>query len=518
MKRRLELEQVVVMPRSACFELSNGECYRSSEPHEALLDGRTVWRGHENVFTLSDLQPGTAYQLLVRSGGEERSAEFTTATEGLTMGPRAFGGVGDGRTDDTNALQRAIDACPVGGRVLIPEGDWLTAPLFLESDMDLHLARGARLLGHPDIEKWPVLPAMREGEVLATWEGEALPSHAGLITGIEVQNVRIYGEGVIDGNASRETWWSRPKAMFGGWRPRTVHLIRSQNIAIEGVTLRNSPAWTLHPFRCRRLTVARIQVEAPMTSPNTDGINPECCEDVRIAGVHISTGDDCIAIKSGKISLAKLLGTAGSGLGPVPTRRVRISNSLMRDGHGAIVIGSEMACGVYDVMARDCLFIGTDRGLRVKTRRGRGKDAIVDGIRLENVRMEKVGTPFVINSFYWCDPDGKAPYVGDRRPHPVDAGTPSLRNISLEDVVSTEVQHSAGYVLGLPEHPPENLRIRNYRVVFDPHATPGEPDMAEGIVAVAREGFRVLNVRGLSLQNVQIEGAEGPDFIEENVS
>ena len=509
MNHKPRLEQILATPRSACFELSNGECYRSPEPHEALLGGRTVWRGRENVFTLNELQPCTSYQLLVRSGAHELSAEFMTATEGLTVEPRAFGGVGDGRADDTGALQRAIDACPAGGRVFIPEGDWLTAPLFLRSDMDLHLARGARLLGHPDIAKWPVLPALREGEVLATWEGEALPSHAGLITGIEVRNVRIYGEGVIDGNASRETWWSRPKAMFAGWRPRTVHLIRSQNIAIEGVTLCNSPSWTLHPFRCKQLTIALVVVKAPITSPNTDGINPECCEGVRIAGVHISTGDDCIAIKSGKLSLAQLR--------PVPTRRVRISNSLMQDGHGAIVIGSEMACGVYDVEARDCLFVGTDRGLRLKTRRGRGKDAIVDGIRLQNVRMEKVGTPFVINSFYWCDPDGKAPHVGDRRPHPVDAGTPSLRNISLEDVLSTQVQHSAGYVLGLPERPPENLRLLNYRVVFDPQAAPGEPDMAQGIEAVAREGFRLLNVRGLSLENVQIEGADGPDFIKDNV-
>jgi polygalacturonase len=510
MNRQLQLEQILVTPRSACFELSNGECYRSAEPHEALLDGRTVWRGHQNVFTLNDLQPGTAYQLLVRSGGEERRAAFATASEGATVGPRAFGGVGDGRADETSALQRAIDACPAGGRVFIPEGDWLTTPLFLRSDRDLHLARGARVLGHPDIERWPVLPALRAGEVLATWEGEALPSHAGLITGIEVRNVRIYGEGVIDGNASRETWWSRPKGMFVGWRPRTIHLIRSQNIAIEGVTLCNSPSWTLHPFRCRQLIVARVKVEAPTTSPNTDGINPECCEDVRIAGVQISTGDDCIAIKSGKRSLAQL--------GVVPTRSVRISNSLMQDGHGAIVIGSELACGVYDVLARDCLFVGTERGLRLKTRRGRGRDAIVDGVRLQNVRMEKVGTPFVINSFYWCDPDGKTAHVGDRRPHAVDAGTPSLRNISLEDVVATQVQHSAGYVLGLPEHPPENLRVKNYRVVFDPRATPGEPDMAEGIVAVAREGFRLLNVRGLSLENLQIEGADGPDFIKDNVT
>jgi polygalacturonase len=506
----VQLEEILLTPRRACFEISNGECYRSPEPHSALLDGREVWRGRENVFTLTDLQPSTQYELLVRSSGEEHRARFTTPAEAATVEPRAFGGIGDGQANETAALQGAIDACPEGGRVFIPEGTWLTGPLFLKSDMDLHLARGARILGHPDVEKWPVLPATRGGEVLATWEGEAAPSHAGLLTGIDVQNVRVYGDGIIDGNASKETWWSRPKAMFAGWRPRAVHLIRCRNVAFEGVTICNSPSWTVHPFRSKLLTFARIQIEAPMTSPNTDGIDPESCEDVRIAGVHISTGDDCIAIKAGKISLARL--------GPVPTRRVRISNSLMRDGHGAIVIGSEMACGVYDVEARDCLFIGTDRGLRLKTRRGRGKDAIIDGIHLENVRMEKVGTPFVINSFYWCDPDGKAPHVGDRRPHPVDAGTPSIRNISFKDVVCTEVQHSAGYVLGLPEQPPENIRVENYRVRFDPQATPGYPDMAEGIVAVAREGFRALNVRGLALENVQIEGADGPDFIKDNVT
>src|SRR5690242_3212163 len=114
MNRRLQLEQILVTPRSACFELSNGECYRSPEPHEALLDGQLVWRGRQNVFTLNGLQPDTRYRLLVRSAGEERSAEFTTATEGLTVEPRAFGGVGDGRADDTGALQRAIAACPAG--------------------------------------------------------------------------------------------------------------------------------------------------------------------------------------------------------------------------------------------------------------------------------------------------------------------------------------------------------------------------------------------------------------------
>src|SRR6185295_14380302 len=207
-----------------------------------------------------------------------------------------------------------------------------SAPLFLKSGVDLLLEKGAHLIGHPDIARWPVIPARvrvnGSEQVLGTWEGEAMDMHASLLTGINVENVAITGEGVIDANASLATWWSRPKSPFKGWRPRTVFFARAKNVAIEGVTVRNSPSWTLHPFRSKGITIANIKIEAPFDSPNTDGINPDSCEDVRIVGVHFSTGDDCISIKSGKISLAKVE--------PAPTRRVRISNCLMENGHGAV--------------------------------------------------------------------------------------------------------------------------------------------------------------------------------------
>jgi polygalacturonase len=225
--------------------------------------------------------------------------------------------------------------------------------------------------------------------------------------------------------------------------------------------------------------------------------------------VHFSTGDDCISIKAGKISLAKSH--------PAPTRRIRISNCLMENGHGAVVLGSEMSSGIYDVEARDCLFVGTDRGLRLKTRRGRGKRAIIDGVKLNNIHMDRVGVPFVINSFYWCDPDGKEFWIGDRNKRPVDDGTPTLRNVSIKDVVCENTTVSAGFVLGLPERPVTDIRIENYRVRFDPNAKPGEPDMAAGIELVAREGFRLHNVRKLKMKGVEIEGADGPTLIKENV-
>jgi polygalacturonase len=511
----VRLRRVLTTSRSATFEISNGHPFRSPAPHKVLLDGKVAWSGHENVFSLRGLQPGHRYALKLESAGARAAQSFRTKAETAALSVVSFGAIGDGVADDTAAIQAAIMSCAAGGVVVLPAGKWLSAPLFLKSDVDLLLERGASLIGHPDIARWPVLPGTvrangRGDQVLGTWEGEAADMHASLLTGIEVENVTIHGEGVVDGNASFETWWSRPKTPFRGWRPRTVFFVRSKNVAMEGVTVRNSPSWTIHPFRSRGVTLAKLKVEAPFDSPNTDGVNPDSCKVVTIVGVHFSTGDDCISIKSGKISLAKS--------DPVATRRVRISNCLMENGHGAVVLGSEMSGGIYDVEARDCLFVGTDRGLRLKTRRGRGKLAVIDGVKLRNIRMERVGTPFVINSFYWCDPDGKDFWIGDRSKRPVDDGTPTLRNVSIKNVVCDGTTVSAGFVLGLPERPVQGISIDNYRVRFDPDAKPGEPDMAAGIELVAREGFRLHNVRKLSLKRIDIEGADGPAMIKENAT
>jgi polygalacturonase len=243
-------------------------------------------------------------------------------------------------------------------------------------------------------------------------------------------------------------------------------------------------------------------------SPNTDGIVPESCEQVRIAGAHISTGDDCIAIKSGKAWIASRVRCA--------TRDVEVSNCFMERGHGAAVVGSEMSGGVYDVSIRDCVFAGTDRGLRIKTRRGRGATAIVDNVQLSNVTMDRVGTPFVVNSFYYCDPDGREPHVGDRRARPVDDTTPTLRNVRVSQVDCRNVAHSAGFVLGLPERPLQGLTLRDYRVRFDPDATPGFPDRAESIEAVVGAGLYLCNVRGVALKNIDIVGSAGPPITREN--
>lgn len=507
-------EVVATTPTSVVIEIRNGEPYASPWLHRTSIDGREVHHGHANVFVVGGLAPSTTHVVTVESNGAWRELSATTRAQRHRLDVRAFGAVGDGVHDDTAALQAALACCPSDSTVVVPAGRWLSGPLFLKSRQCLELERDARLLGHRDIARWPLLPATlddaggAEPLVLGTWEGLPATCHASLLNVIGAEDVVIHGDGTLDGQAGFDTWWSRPKTPFAGWRPRALFIAHARRVTVAGVTLRDSPSWTLHGLRSSDLVIAAVQVSAPADSPNTDGINPESCAGVRISGVHVSTGDDCVGIKAGKRNPA--------GPPPPPCSDIVVSNSLMENGHGAVVIGSETAGGIRNVLARDCLFRGTDRGLRIKTRRGRGRAAIVDGMRLENVRMQRVGTPFVVNSFYWCDPDGREPHVGDRQPRPVDDGTPTVRNLSLHGVACEDVEHSAVTVLGLPEAPVENLGIDGLRVRYASDAEPGYPDMGEGIEAVRHRGIHLLNVRGIRLHAIDIEGHDGPLLVTDN--
>ena len=196
---------------------------------------------------------------------------------------------------------------------------------------------------------------------------------------------------------------ARSKKRQTAWRPRSIFLNQCKNIVFEGIKIQNSPSWTVHPFYSDNLKFLNLEIVNPKNSPNTDGIDPESCKNVDIIGVKFSVGDDCIAIKSSKIYMGKRLRK--------PSANLNIRNCYMEHGHGGVVIGSEIAGGVQNVLIEKCIFKGTDKGIRVKTRRGRGKDSIINGITAENIYMDEVKVPFVINAFYFCDPDGKTKYV-----------------------------------------------------------------------------------------------------------
>jgi polygalacturonase len=316
-----------------------------------------------------------------------------------------------------------------------------------------------------------------------------------LIYGKNVENVHIYGGGILDGNGDAGGFWVNPKVKGRAFRPKNVLLVGCENITISGIKSRNSASWNIHPLYSRNLSFLCLHVESAADSPNTDGINPESCEEVNIVGCHFNVGDDCIAIKSGKYYMSTAFLR--------PAKNIAIRNCYMEKGHGGVVIGSEMSCGVYGVTVTQCIFQETDRGLRIKTRRGRGAHAIVDGITFDTVIMERVRHCFVINMYYYCDPDGKSDYVQDKNLRERDGLTPTVRNINVTNVKAAYITGSAVFIYGLPESKVTGVRITGNIFSF----APGDkrviecPAMMEGFEA--RESFNQYwkHTEGLVCEN-----------------
>ena len=426
----LSADVIFKTARSIVLELKDKGRYTSESEHKVYINGVLAEQSNKIIISLYGLLPDTDYAVKVVLG-KEASKTFTVHTEQefVTLNVKEFGAKGDGVTDDTLFLQCAVNACPKHGRVLIPEGTYKVTTLFLKSDLILELDKGAVLLAETDRTKLAVLPGRIESSDetkeynLGTWEGNPLDCFAGIITGLNVSNVIITGQGTIDGCASKENWWNEPKLRKIAWRPRLVFLNHCTNVVLHGVTLKNSPAWNVHPYFSDNLRFIDLSILNPADSPNTDGLDPESCSNVEIVGVYFSLGDDCIAIKSGKIYMGAKY--------KKPSENLLIRQCCMRDGHGSITIGSEMAGGVRNLTVKDCKFLHTDRGLRIKTRRGRGKDAVIDGVLFENIEMDHVMTPVVINAFYFCDPDGHSEYVQSKKEYPVDERTPYLGEMSF---------------------------------------------------------------------------------------
>jgi len=403
-----------------------------------------------------------------------------------------FGAVGNGETLDTAAIQGAIDACAQagGGTVYLPAGHYVSGSLFLESDITLYLDAGAVLLGSERMADYPV--------IAHRWEGVSRESHAPLIGGTELENVAICGRGTIDGRG--KMWWEKHRARaLDHPRPRLVSFGRSRNVLIEGCTLTNSPSWTIHPYECDNVTVNKVTIVNPPNSPNTDGINPESCRNVHIANCHVDVGDDCVTIKSGKEDEGRDRLT--------PCENIAVTNCTMVHGHGGVVIGSEMSGDVRNIVISNCVFLGTDRGIRLKSRRGRG--GVVEDIRVSNVVMEGVLCPFIMNLYYGPGAWG-AERIADRSAWPVDEGTPRFRRIHFSHITAREVQYAAAFLYGLAEMYIEDVSFDDIAISMALDAEPGNPAMAPGIAPMQRAGFQARNVRRLRLRDVEISNQLGP--------
>ena len=406
------------------------------------------------------------------------SAIYSTAARANGTSPffnvTDYGAVGNGTTLCTEAIQKAVDACAAsgGGTVYIPAGKYLSGAIFLKSNVTLNISEGATLLASKNFEHFP---PFKPG-----WRIQSDDTRASsLITGHDLENIAITGRGTLDGQG--RIWWEAfnkdNNSKDGGHkilthgRPRVINLYRCRDVLIEDVKILNSPSWTVHLIGCDNVVVDGISIINPEEGPNTDGVNPESCRNVRISNCFIDTGDDCITLKSGKDEEGRLKAR--------PTENVTITNCVMYKGHGAVVIGSEMSGCVRNVVASNIVCVGTDRAVRIKSTRGRG--GIVENIRYNNFVVENVREPIYITSFYTKSD-----------PEPVSERTPIFRDIAISHFTIKKSPYTAR-IYGLPEMPIQRLRITD-------------------VTASTDVGFLCDNVEGLELQNVEVNAGKGSPF------
>jgi polygalacturonase len=408
-----------------------------------------------------------------------------------------------------------------GGTLTVGTGIWRTGPLELFSHTALIVEEGGVVSFIPEPERYP--------PVYTRWEGVECYALHPLVFSNSQEEVSIAGKGVLDG--SGEAWWRlhreqarrvqrKPETPLelklaglnqgfetqpggGGGRaaqflrPPLVQFLNCFNIRIEGITLINSPFWTLHPVFCEDVIIRDVHIRNPHDAPNTDGIDVDSCRNVIIENCRLGVGDDGIALKSGSgddgIRLAK------------PTSNVAVRGCTVEDGHGGIVIGSETAGGIFNVTAENCLFKGTDRGIRIKTRRGRG--GRIQNLAFRNLTMENNLCPLSINMYYRCGAEDAAG-VFSLEALPVGPATPSIKNIEISRVHAAGCRASAGFIAGLPESPIENLTISSSDFATDETspASPEESDMFLGLPRVDAKSFRLLNVKNPVFSGVSIKG------------
>lgn len=394
-----------------------------------------------------------------------------------------YGAVGDGQTDCTQAFAKAISAAHAagGGRVVVPSGVFLSGPIHLKSNVDLHIAEGA-------VVRFSVDPNAYLPVVYTRFEGTECMNYSPLVYAYEQENIAITGAGTLDGQAGDQNWWRWKKTQSDDvdvlrsqgeagvpvqrrvhgrgtkLRPNMIQPYRCRNILIEGVTIRNSPMWHIHPVLSANVTVRNVKVIGH--GPNNDGCNPESCRDVLIEGCYFDTGDDCIAIKSGRNNDGRRVN--------VPTEDVVIRNCKMSDGHGGVVIGSEMTGGARNIFAEDCTMDSPnlDRALRIKTNSVRG--GTVENVYLRNVTVGQVAEAVLKINFFYGEGD-------------VDDYTPIVKNIYLDRVTSSKSKYALS-IRGYDRSPITGVRLTD--CAFDNVEKPN----------------LLVGVEGLVLDNVTING------------
>ena len=438
-----------------------------------------------------------------------------------------FGAKSDGITLNTDAINKAIKHVNEkgGGKVIIPEGLWLTGPITLLSNVNLYTETNALVLFTADHNQYPIINTSFEG--LQTRRCQSP------ISAFDQENIAITGQGAFDGNGDTwrpvkkdkltgaqwkellskggviskdgRIWYPSEGAVKGmnatkdfnvpsninteaewasirDWlRPVLLNIVRCNKVLVEGITLRNSPSWCIHPLSCEHITFNKVTVSNPWYAQNGDALDMESCKNALIINNSFDAGDDAICLKSGKDEEGRRRGQ--------PTENVIVMNNTVLHGHGGFVVGSEMSGGVKNIYVDNCTFLGTDVGLRFKSTRGRG--GVVENIYISKINMINIPTEGILFDLFYGGQSPTEAKDSDNKEartviQDVNEGTPCFRNIYIKDVICKGAGRAI-FFNGLPEMKIKNINLENITI------------------SDAKEGARLSQAEDVNIQNVIVK-------------
>ncbi|WP_337965773.1 glycoside hydrolase family 28 protein [uncultured Flavobacterium sp.] len=442
-----------------------------------------------------------------------------------TVNIKDFGAVNGGYVLNTKAFADAIAAVSKkgGGKVIIPPGIWLTGPIILKSNLELHAETGALIKFSTDKTLYPIIETSFEG--LNTWRCISP------IYGKNLENIAFTGNGVWDGsgeawrqvkknklteeqwkkfvasggvlNDKKDSWYPSEQYLKGSkgadqnirldlktkedfeaihdfLRPVLVSIQNSKRVLFDGPVFQNSPAWNIHPLMIEDLIVRNITVRNPWYSQNGDGLDVESCKNVIIENSSFDVGDDAICIKSGKDKDGRDRN--------IPCENIIVRNNIVYHGHGGVTVGSEMSGGVRNLHVSNCTFMGTDVGLRFKSTRGRG--GIVENIYISDIFMTDIPSQAISFDLYYggksiAETLAEGGNKINTKIVPVNEETPHFKNISIKNI-TIKGAYQAVFLQGLPEMNLKNIEISN-------------------LIAKAENGFSIIDADGIKLSNIKLD-------------